>query len=220
MFWWEQRTGDNSGCRWGHKKEEFLDGQGQSRRSWVGGRIRGGAGSGCGKGFLEGTGPEKCRPERSLGAKELYSQKPGLLTCLLLSSWPLSAQCQAHWGLWAVHHRPQPLSYTPCWTWRNLYRLCPRHPTIPQSTPAAQKQTHRGEAWQSPVGELRRGLRLWPGLLGRDLCGGGVLFQALILSLVLPASPTMAPWTARCLCTLLIAPLLMRPSWGYEETAR
>lgn len=92
-----------------------------------------------------------------MGARELYSQKPGLLTCLLPSSWPLSTQSQVPWGLWAAHPRPQPLSYTPCWTWRSLYRLCPHLPTIPQSTPAAQKQTLRGEAWWSPAGETKEG---------------------------------------------------------------
>lgn len=154
-----------------------------------------------------------------MGAKELYSHKPSLLTCLLPSSWPLSAQSQALWGLWAARPHPQPLFYTPCWTWRNLYRLCPRHPTIPQSTPVAQKQMHRGEAWPSLVGGTK-GTGAEARLVGRDLCGGGVLFQALTPSLFLPASPTMVPWIALYPCTLLIAPLLMRPSWGYEETAR
>ena len=91
----------------------------------------------------------KCRGERNLGIKELYSQNPSLPTCLLPSSWPLNAQSQALWGLWAVPPRPQTLSCTPCWTWRSLYRLCPHHPTTPQSTPAARKQMHRGEARQS-----------------------------------------------------------------------
>ncbi|XP_032700951.1 protein FAM189B isoform X3 [Lontra canadensis] len=92
------------------------------------------------------------------------------------SSWPPSARSQAPWGPWAVHQRPQRLSFTPRWTWRNSYHQCPLRPTTPLSIPAARKQMRR-------------------------------------------ASPTMAPWTARCLCTLRIALLLMRSSWGYEETA-
>lgn len=155
-----------------------------------------------------------------MGARELRSQKPGLLTCLFPSSWLLSAQSQAPWGLWAVRPRPQPLSCTPCWTWRNLYRLYPHLPTTPQSTPAAQKQMHRGEAcWTLPGSDGKgrgRGCA-WAG--GEGLCGAGAL-QALTLFPLLPVSPTMAPWTAQCPRTLLIAPLLMRPSWGYEETAR
>lgn len=106
-----------------------------------------------------------------MGAKELRSQKPGLLTCLFPSSWLLSAQSQAPWRLWAVRPRLQPLSCTPCWTWRNLYRLYPHLPTIPQSTPAAQKQMHRGEACWTLLRELRQGegAGLQPGLVGGSL---------------------------------------------------
>ena len=102
--------------------------------------------------LLGGGGVRKCRGERNVGIKELYSQDPSALTCLLPSSWPLNAQSQALWGLWAVPPRPQTLSCTPCWTWRNLYHLCPRHRTTPQSIPAARKQMRRGEARQSPIG--------------------------------------------------------------------
>lgn len=90
---------------------------------------------------------------------------------------PLNAQSQAPWGPWLVHLRPQLLSSTPCWTWRNSSHLCPHHPTTLQSTLAVQRQMHK-------------------------------------------ASPIMAPWIAQYPCILLIAPLLMRPSWGCEETAR
>ena len=154
-----------------------------------------------------------------MGIKELCSQNPSLLTCLLPSSWRLNAQSQALWGLWAVPPRPQTLSCTPCWTWRNLYHPCPRHRTTPQSIPAAQKQMRRGEAKQSPIGGTKEGDWGW-GQIGGEGSFQNSSFQALTLSLLLPASPTMAPWTAQCPYTLLIAPLLMRPSWGYEETVR
>lgn len=159
--------------------------------------------------------------QRGIPGQGGYSQKPGSRTyCLLRSSWPLSALSQAPWGLWPVHPRLQPLFYTPCWTWRNLYHLCPHHPTILQSTPAAQKQMHRGEAGGVLLGNPRKGSGVGPGFVGRDLHGVGVIFQALIFFFILPASRTMAPWTVQYPCTLPIAPLLMRPSWGYEETAR
>ena len=121
--------------------------------------------------LLGGGGVRKCRGERNVGIKELYSQDPSALTCLLPSSWPLNAQSQALWGLWAVPPRPQTLSCTPCWTWRNLYHLCPRHRTTPQSIPAARKQMRRGEARQSPIGGTKEGDWGW------DQIGGEGSFQ-------------------------------------------
>lgn len=73
----------------------------------------------------------------------------------------------------------------------------------------------RGEAQRSPAAGTKEGAGGGAGLGGWVAPG-----QALTLSSILPASPTMAPWTAPCPCTLPTAPLLMRPSWGYAETAR
>ncbi|XP_063137932.1 protein ENTREP3 isoform X34 [Rattus norvegicus] len=60
-----------------------------------------------------------------------------------MCSLPLNAQSQAPWGPWLVHLRPQLLSSTPCWTWRNSSHLCPHHPTTLQSTLAVQRQMHK-----------------------------------------------------------------------------